>query len=486
MIKNNTDKEDALKASIRRKRASLTEQEIKFLTDLLQDSTTDVSDHERQVEYATKLLDEGMLLQLPFGDNVKSEHQMKTVELKRPQHYHVGLWSAFEEGIKPKVLTMLGLEKRREQKVQRKLSRLQSPPIGIAESNVENDCTIRSDEEVRDYKDILSENSSWSEDDLPEHYDAWEVLRDEYGKDFGYNYIPSLEDDLDDIDDHRFLILGTSANDKAAHPHVLSPPMMDSLMTYFPEVIKNQNFWLKYSLVRDGASLETLIKYARASPKTLMAIETSCGNVFGSFTSDTWRYERRFYANSRESFLWRMRHSRNTKSHCLFEQAHKESEIEVFPYTGKNDMLQYCNRQSQRLAIGGGYLESNERKEGNLAEQADRFGFGLTIDGLSHGCSSPCATYGNPCLVDGSQKSMCFKIVNLEIWTLTPCMTVDSAKKLEMRHYRMNQDSLSQSIAPSGINDFYRRVGENDHQSNLKRDNDLFGKFDVFAKFGEA
>jgi len=442
------------------------------------------------VEHAKKLLDEGMLLQLPFRkDHVEDNQERERVDLKRPQHYHAGLWSAFEEGIKTKVLTMLGLEKRREQQEERKLLRHQSKRI-TWESDDESDCNIRSDVEVRDdEKDATSENSSWSED-LPEHYDAWEILRDEYGKDFGYDFFPSLDDDLDDMDDHKFLILGTSAKDKAAHPHVLSPPMMDSLMTYFPEVNKNQNFWLKYSLVRDGASLDTLLQYVRASPKTLMSVETTCGNVFGSFTSDTWRYQRGFYANSRESFLWRMRHSRNTKSYCLFEQAHKESEIQVFPYTGENDMIQSCTRQ--RLAVGGGHVE--KEKGTNLGEQFKRFGFGLAIDELSHGCSSPCATYGNPCLVDGSQKTQSFKIVNLEIWTLTPCMTVDSAEKLEMRHFLMNQESSSRSAVASGRaksgsiesitsgademtqGGFYHRVGEND-RSVLKHDKKIILRF---------
>jgi len=65
---------------------------------------------------------------------------------------------------------------------------------------------------------------SWEMDShaSDEHFDAWKVLTDEYAVGYGANN--SLP----------FLILGTSADDVDAHPHVLSPPLMESLQNFFP------------------------------------------------------------------------------------------------------------------------------------------------------------------------------------------------------------------------------------------------------------
>jgi hypothetical protein len=48
-----------------------------------------------------------------------------------------------------------------------------------------------------------------------------------------------------------FSILATSANDEACRPHVLSPPMMDALRPHLPFAVQFDNFWLKYSMIRD-------------------------------------------------------------------------------------------------------------------------------------------------------------------------------------------------------------------------------------------
>ena len=66
---------------------------------------------------------------------------------------------------------------------------------------------------------------------------AWLVLQDEYS--YGYGGLGTLP----------FKILGTHAGDVSAHPHVLSPPLMESLQNFLPPQISETNFWLKYSLV---------------------------------------------------------------------------------------------------------------------------------------------------------------------------------------------------------------------------------------------
>jgi hypothetical protein len=151
----------------------------------------------------------------------------------------------------------------------------------------------------------------------------------------------------------NFFILGTSAGDSKAQPHVLSPPLMESLQEYLPFSKRGESFWLKYSLVRDGASMLTFLQHARGAAYSLLAIETLDGDVFGAFTTQPWRLNWNWNTiGGKESFLWKMRHSRRIKCHSIIDQAEKESELSVFPYIHANDNIQLCT--SNRIAIGGG------------------------------------------------------------------------------------------------------------------------------------
>lgn len=263
-------------------------------------------------------------------------------------------------------------------------------------------------------------NESWDlESSNSVAVDAWGVLEDEYAEGYGaFNTLP-------------FRILGTSANDIACHPHVLSPPLMESLQNFLPPTISESNFWLKYSLVRDGASLSSLLRNIRGTRRTLIAIETVEGEVFGSFTSLPWRRNWNYFGNG-ESFLWRMRRSRseNDAQHSILDQAKLESELEVFYWSGKNNLVQYCTHEM--LAVGGGLLRDDSRDD-NSDEQPDTGGFGLAIDSdLLRGTSSPCATFQSPPLSKLHPNGSPFEILNMEVWTLTPCGSVAEAENLEM------------------------------------------------------
>jgi hypothetical protein len=253
------------------------------------------------------------------------------------------------------------------------------------------------------------------------------VLKDEYVN--GYGGGGSL----------GFLILGTDADDEAAQPHVLSPPLMESLQAFMPLTKSGQNFFLKYSMVRDGASLNTFLKRARGVQYSILAIETVDGEVFGSFTGQPWRKNWNYFGTG-ESFLWRMRRSRLEKTHDILEKDHLESEIDVFPYTGENRFIQLCTHD--RIAVGGGTpaekkIEDDQElpaatNKGNFI-QPHEWGFGLAIaKDFMTGTSSPCVTFGSPSLSNVRSDGSLFEIVNMELWTLTPCMNVEDAEKLEL------------------------------------------------------
>jgi TLD len=241
-----------------------------------------------------------------------------------------------------------------------------------------------------------------------------------------------------------FAILGTAADDASCHPHVLSPPLMESLLEFVPETLSDYHFWIKYSLVRDGASLFTLLRHVRASTRSILAIETTDGQVFGAFTSQPWRLvlnltptqaageeevsksspknvDDCFYG-SRDTFLWKMRQSR-FESQALVRSATveqailMESELAVYPYTGGNNFVQHCSAGD---GIGLG--------DNALAIRVD--------PSLRTGSTAASETFGNPCLLDPKEEAFrTFQIANLEVWTLTPHDTVKEAEQTELKAF---------------------------------------------------
>ena len=61
-------------------------------------------------------------------------------------------------------------------------------------------------------------------------------------------------------------------------------PLMESLFHFLPFPVSEDNYWMKYSLVRDGAIFFKQLQNVRRSKSTLIAIETVDGEVFRSFT----------------------------------------------------------------------------------------------------------------------------------------------------------------------------------------------------------
>eukprot|EP00579_Thalassiosira_antarctica_P003932 CAMPEP_0201905428 /NCGR_PEP_ID=MMETSP0902-20130614/56503_1 /ASSEMBLY_ACC=CAM_ASM_000551 /TAXON_ID=420261 /ORGANISM="Thalassiosira antarctica, Strain CCMP982" /LENGTH=586 /DNA_ID=CAMNT_0048439541 /DNA_START=184 /DNA_END=1945 /DNA_ORIENTATION=+ len=542
----------ALKSSVNHCQASLTEVEKVFLSALLIDkpssSVEDEEAHKKKIERATKVLNDDILFSIPIIDDHKAPPNPT-----RSNNAQLDLWKAHKDGVRPKLLKE---KSRRALSSGGKGSIAQSPLKRHANDCVDNDnCKQDKNEQAKTQEDgeedvnsldVLSDQevgtindnstaSSWNSSQGGfDHYDAWEVLRDEYAVDFGFKVavddentiLPcsvgeeagdqrgmfkilgtSAEDEgpfgfkvaVDDentilpcnVDEEAgdqrgmFKILGTSAEDARALPHVLSPPLMDSLLNFVPDHLLYDNFWLKFSLIRDGASLDILKRYCRAATHTILAIETTNGEVFGAFTSAPWRLNNQYFGTG-ESFLWRMRHGRNTPVHSLFEQAQLESEIDIFPCNGSNDYIQLCT--SDKLALGGGTVL---KKESSILEhealdapavflEDNLYGFGLALDeNLLHGTTSPSATFGNSNLINSSGSGETFDVMNLEIWGFTSSQTERGAEKSEMSMFFVRESissNLSSSSAPSTISlfsgdelsrdRFYSRVGQNDENES--------------------
>jgi hypothetical protein len=223
------------------------------------------------------------------------------------------------------------------------------------------------------------------------------------------HYDPWMFETMDE-DGHARLdvhILGTSRDDTEAIPHVLSPMLMHSLQQYLPYSQRGESFWLKYSLVRDGASTLSFLPRLRASKYTLLACETVDGEVFGFFATQPWVVQPTYFGTG-ESFVWKMKHSRILRdgeqyhNGTLLEQAQREAEIDVYPavHHTENRFFQLC--QHNRVAIGGGGAGSTPQDfgRGSVPEiyQPDEIGFALIFDDgtLLHGSSSACMTFHSP------------------------------------------------------------------------------------------
>jgi hypothetical protein len=238
-----------------------------------------------------------------------------------------------------------------------------------------------------------------------------------------------------------FKILGTSADDTSCHPHVLSPPLMEGLQLFMPESLQEHHYWLKYSLVRDGPSQIKMLRHCRASQHTILAIETTDGHVFGSFTSHPWRLtSAKGYYGSKESFVWRMRRSRNEEVESVMEQILMESKIDVFPFTGKNNMVQLCTKGF--MALGHGEVQDESIGTGNekisnasgTSTENYFYGFAIKLDkSMETGSTSSSETFGNPCLIQRESRGEVFEVANVELWSMTPHDTVERADRAEMK-----------------------------------------------------
>lgn len=212
----------------------------------------------------------------------------------------------------------------------------------------------------------------------------------------------------------NYILEGNPVDADPCHKHILTEPLMESLRNYLPTTIMEQNYWLKYSLLRDGASFYNMLQRLKGSNRTIITIETMEGEIFGSFTSNIWKNGPNFYGSG-ESFLWRKKRGGN------------DEDVEVFPFTNNNYFIQICTEDLIGLGGGDNTLQNNNFTSNNNSCA----GFGLAIDSdLTRGASVPCATFNNPSLVQSSNDGI-FEVYNIEVWTLTRCTQITDAQELE-------------------------------------------------------
>mmetsp|Transcript_264 Transcript_264/g.301 ORF Transcript_264/g.301 Transcript_264/m.301 type:complete len:438 (+) Transcript_264:242-1555(+) len=293
------------------------------------------------------------------------------------------------------------------------------------------------------------------------------------------------EDDYDSGDDgiigrivppkkeEEFSVLGISYEDNDYRSLILTSSIMKALRPHLPLCIQEYNFWLKYSMIRDGANIGTLLQKVKSSKRTILAIETMEGDVIGAFTSAPWCTNgSRGYFGSCEAFVWHTKDSSLSScatTTCSSTIATTEEEqrknVGVFHWSGKNCNIQALVNEKQQLMIGGGVTDDDNylsllssmsgdiysSRSGNEDEDSDHDdngdgGCSIIINAdMLNGSSSECATFSSPPLIVSKPTSSTmsttstinttatneFQIVNLEVWSFTPFDTVDEAEKLE-------------------------------------------------------
>jgi TLD len=218
---------------------------------------------------------------------------------------------------------------------------------------------------------------------------------------------------------------------------VLTPMVHQELRKYLPRSIAQENFWIKYSMDRDGDSYKTLLSKIHGSRYTILGIETSDGQVFGAFCSTPWRVQRSWFGTG-ETFLWKLKHPRMIVDGVSYESS-RPQEVQVYKYTGANDMVQHCTNSF--MAVGGGdFGNATDYKGIDMLE-----GCGLLINSdLTHGESLRSSTFGNPCLSGPDCKHGRFVIDKLEVWTMTSFGSIAEAKEFESRLQFIEQHGRTQ------------------------------------------
>ena len=136
-----------------------------------------------------------------------------------------------------------------------------------------------------------------------------------------------------------------------------------------------------------------------------------------------------------------MREGRKTDCQSIIDLATMESEIDVFPFTCKNYCVQFCN--GHFIGLGADDRTNRMQEEGKEDPSLVGGAFGLAIDdGLLRGTSTYSTTFDNPPLSQIHEDGSPFDIMGLEVWTLSPAISVEQAERLEFQKLFLEENSF--------------------------------------------
>lgn len=186
---------------------------------------------------------------------------------------------------------------------------------------------------------------------------------------------------------------GTSLSFVVEHPNA-PPRFLSSRVAEFltqnslPPMLRFAKWKRVFSLLRDGSSFLTAMNNCRAEKATIIAVETTAGEIFGCFANNKWEAPQgalRFFGSG-ECFVFRA-----TESKIILP-------AEVYKWTGQNSLFQLLENETGKLAMGGGGADG-------------AFAFCLEDD-FQRGTTGSTATFDNPPLTE----SGAFEVMNVEIY----------------------------------------------------------------------
>mmetsp|Transcript_14755 Transcript_14755/g.27741 ORF Transcript_14755/g.27741 Transcript_14755/m.27741 type:complete len:985 (+) Transcript_14755:1829-4783(+) len=311
-------------------------------------------------------------------------------------------------------------------------------------------CTLSDDENTHTQKDVfIAFDSDKIQDD--------EVPEDDTGSNPSF-----LEDSFEIVlSDNSLQIIDTSVHDVSKGVSLLTQPLLESLLSFLPEELSHGKVWLNYSLLRDGASLQTLTQHVGSSSTNLMILQTSNGDVFGCYTSSPWTIESGYYGSG-SSFVWRMRHKRSTSYSVGVETLKSEEKLQVFPNSNADHCVQFCS--GDKLGIGKARGPDNEVESlsfGNKVE-TDQLGFAILLyDDLRHGSTSPSTSFSSPRLINTEDGA--FEVNNMEVWSVA---NMCRAEEEEMKRNEL-------LLLPSEISFPDSDLSDKDNKLFIAKDNTL-------------
>ncbi|KAM4841961.1 TLD domain-containing protein 2 isoform 2-T3 [Thomomys bottae] len=161
---------------------------------------------------------------------------------------------------------------------------------------------------------------------------------------------------------------------------VLGASEIRQLSLHLPPRVAGRPWTLVFCTSRDGFSLRSLYRQMEGhSGPVLLLLRDQDGQMFGAFSSSTFRLSKGFYGTG-ETFLFTF-----------------SPQLKVFKWTGNNSFFVKGDLDSLMMGSGSGQ-------------------FGLWLDGdLYRGGSHPCATFNNEVLA--RQEQFCIK--ELEAWAVS-------------------------------------------------------------------
>ena len=180
-------------------------------------------------------------------------------------------------------------------------------------------------------------------------------------------------------------------------PPILNEHQMKALIdsSALPASLDYCKWQRLYSLSRDGDSFDTFLRNVEGRDRTVLAVKTTLGKVFGGYADTRWE-STKLHHQAHEFY--------GTGQACLFRfmnSSHKSPKLEIYKWSGANRYVQLCDLSKRIVAFGGG---------------GDEGVFGLCIeDDFRRGTTGHCETFNNDPLCEEGY----FDVVDLEVWGFT-------------------------------------------------------------------